>query len=150
MKFESSNIYDEVWELSQIISQYTEESMTCPWLSTRNLLLDHARFSQDLQMSHSSPLTGRSHWKWYQAKCVKKSIPQRSMHVEYVSFTPLSTFRDACPWLQNGHLLLDLYHDMLSQYLHGGHGPLQWAADTGKHKCYEMVILLKLEFLYLL
>ena len=28
MRVESNNIYDKVWELSQIISQYAEEGMT--------------------------------------------------------------------------------------------------------------------------
>ena len=68
----------------------TQHKVICPCLSTGQLILDlHPTwFSQDLLMSHSTPLAGRSHSNKHQAKGVWKSIPQRSMWVKNTTFTP--------------------------------------------------------------
>ena len=107
-----------------------------PCSVTGNLLLDlhHARFSQDLLMGHG-PLSGQKPSEKVPGLC---EVSIRSI-CEVCHLHPLSTFKDACPWLSIGHKLLDLQHARFSQDFPIGHDPLQQTVYTRMHKCCAIV-----------
>ena len=74
--------------------------VTCLWLSTGCLLLDfqHARFSQDLHISHGTPLVVRSYRKSTRSRVFKKSIPQRSCLWSMLPLPPVN-IPCTCPCL---------------------------------------------------
>ena len=104
-------------------------SMVIKWTPTTGLIPCHVQPGPVQETWY--PLVGRSHRRCTRLWVFRRFIPQSSMHVNYA---PLPPVKDACPSLLSGHLLLDIYHTRFSQDLHMGHGPLQWAAVTVKHK----------------